>query len=120
MSITRCVALKFEPQLVRLVQVRLEGTRVLLERAEQAATLEQLLARHRVRLYLHGHTHRHILANLQPSGLPVILDSGCCAQKNGTWNLLTIDENGIQVDVYKYKTLSHSRKIAWTRGLKKD
>lgn len=44
MSSQRVLALKFEPQLVRLVQVRLKGARILVERAEQAPTLDQLLA----------------------------------------------------------------------------
>jgi len=85
---------------------------------ERGEALEQVVRNDlRIKAYLHGHTHRHIIADLQLSGLPVILDSGCCADKNGTWNLLTFDDHGMKVDVYKYKTLSHSREIAWTRGL---
>ena len=74
----------------------------------------------RIKTYLHGHTHRHTIANLQPSGFPVVLDSGCCAdRKKGSWNLLIIDDQGIQIDVYipKNNDWTHSRteKFAWTR-----
>ena len=42
-----------------------------------------------VRLYLHGHSHRHTIADLRPNHLPVILDSGCPSQKlQSTWNLI--------------------------------
>jgi 3',5'-cyclic AMP phosphodiesterase CpdA len=74
----------------------------------------------RIRLYLHGHTHRNIIADLQENGLPVILDSGCSADaKRGTWQLLTIDDMGIVVDVYRWENgWVHGRKesIAWKRG----
>lgn len=42
MRTKRSVALEFEPQAVKLVAIRQERGRVLVERAEQAATLEQL------------------------------------------------------------------------------
>ncbi len=34
-----------------------------------------------VNLYLHGHTHRHCIADLRQSGLPIILDSGSIIEK---------------------------------------
>lgn len=73
----------------------------------------------RIKAYLHGHTHRHILADLQASGLPVVLDSGCAADSHkGSWNLLTIDDEKMQVDVYKYESgwkVGRTEIIPWTR-----
>lgn len=55
-----------------------------------------------VKLYLHGHTHRHIVADLRPSSLPIVLDSGSTAQKKyGTWNLIDITEDGCDVSAYR-------------------
>ncbi len=67
-------------------------------------SLENLLQRHpKIRLYLHGHTHRHSIANLQPNGLPLVLDSGSCSQtKGGTWNLIDLKEEGCSVDSYQF------------------
>ncbi len=57
----------------------------------------------RIRLYLHGHTHRHSVADLQVSNLPIILDSGSCAQgKRGTWNLIDIDPEKCNISTYRW------------------
>lgn len=66
--------------------------------------LRALVERHpRIRFYLHGHTHRHTIADLRPSGLPIILDSGCPVQKtNATWNLLDLTENDCSVHAYQW------------------
>jgi 3',5'-cyclic AMP phosphodiesterase CpdA len=83
--------------------------------------LEAIVARDpRIKLYLHGHTHRHVIANLQPSGLPVVLDGGCVAHgEQGSWNLMTIDDKGIKIDVYRWAkhewAVARSEEIAWTR-----
>lgn len=82
--------------------------------------LEAILSKDtRIKTYLHGHTHHHSISNMQTSGLPVILDSGCCADsRNGSWNLLTIDDYGIQIDAYFWTdewTLSRTEKFTWTR-----
>jgi len=83
--------------------------------------LEALLRKEpRIKAYLHGHSHRHTIADLQPSNLPLILDGGACAE--GTWNLLTIDEKQIKIDVYRWKNswqLDRTEEIAWNRGLQK-
>lgn len=78
---------------------------------ERGDALERLLKRHpEVKMYLHGHTHRHTLANLQANRLPLILDSGSCAQtKKATWNLIDIEEDGCSVHVY-----------GWEEGWKKQ
>ncbi|HEY4255140.1 MAG TPA: hypothetical protein VGM34_02200, partial [Chlamydiales bacterium] len=63
---------------------------------------------------------RHVVANLQPSGFPVILDGGCVADaKRGSWNLLTLNTKGLLVDVYKWTNntwvIERSEEILWTR-----
>lgn len=72
---------------------------------ERGEALEHMLKKYpQIRLYLHGHTHRHTLANLQQSHLPVVLDSGSCVQKNQeTWNLIDLKDDGCTVHVYEWK-----------------
>ncbi|MDE3055951.1 MAG: metallophosphoesterase [Verrucomicrobiota bacterium] len=73
-----------------------ERLRALLERSPQ------------VRLYLQGHTHRHAIADLQESSLPILLDSGSCTQKEGSWNIIDLMSDHCAVSAY------HWRKGAWT------
>lgn len=55
-----------------------------------------------IKLFLHGHTHRHCIADLRNSHLPIFLDSGSTAQKEGgTWNLIDITAAGCDVEVFK-------------------
>lgn len=55
-----------------------------------------------VNLYLHGHTHRHCIADLRQSGLPIILDSGSIIEKKtGAWNLIELHEKEFSVEVFK-------------------
>lgn len=57
-----------------------------------------------IRFYLHGHTHRHCIADLRPNQLPIILDSGSTAHKAiGSWNMLEISEDGCSVHGYRWK-----------------
>lgn len=82
--------------------------------------LQELLKRHpRIRLYLHGHTHRHTIADLQVSNLPLILDSGSCAQgKKGAWNLIDLEPNGCTISTYRWDhnwTKTRTEEFAWTR-----
>lgn len=61
-----------------------------------------------VRLYLHGHTHRHTIADLRANKLPVILDSGCPIQKpQSSWNLIDCTDRGCSVKGF------HWDKGAW-------
>jgi Predicted phosphohydrolases len=71
----------------------------------RAAALRNIIQRFPcIKLYLHGHTHRHCIANLQSSGYPVILDSGSTTHKNhGSWHTLTFDEKGCHIDVFQWK-----------------
>ncbi len=68
--------------------------------------LKQVIERHpQIKLFLHGHTHRHCIANLQASGLPIILDSGSIAQnERGSWNLIDITDQGCEIEVYKVQS----------------
>ena len=56
----------------------------------------------RVNLYLHGHTHRHCIADLRQSNLPIILDSGSITEKKmGSWNLIELHEKEFWVEGFK-------------------
>ena len=65
--------------------------------------LKDLLERFpKIKLFLHGHTHRHCIADLRNSRLPIFLDSGSTARKEeGTWNLIDITASGCRVEVFK-------------------
>ncbi len=82
--------------------------------------LQQLLLQNpRIRLYLHGHTHRHTVADLQESHLPLILDSGSCAQgRKGAWNLLDLNSSGCTVSTYRWDhnwTKTRTEEFTWKR-----
>lgn len=87
---------------------------------ERGEALEQLIRRYpRISLYLHGHTHRHTIADLQADGLPIVLDSGSCAQgPRGAWNLIDIDQHGCTVSAYRWNNgwyKSRTEQCAWKR-----
>lgn len=73
----------------------------------------------RIRLYLHGHTHRHTVANLQVSNLPIVLDSGSCSQgRKGAWNLVDLSKEGCVVSTYRWDhqwVKTRVEEFAWTR-----
>jgi len=57
-----------------------------------------------VHLYLHGHTHRHTIADLRANKLPLILDSGCPIQKpHSTWNLIDCTDQGCNIKGYRWE-----------------
>lgn len=63
----------------------------------------------KIKLFLHGHTHRHTIADLRNSSLPIVLDSGSAAQKHGgTWNLIDINPNSCDVEVFKNQSGDNS------------
>lgn len=87
---------------------------------ERGENLQKILENDkRIKVYLHGHTHQHQIENLQSAGLPIVLDSGCCTDvKTGSWNVLTIDDEGIQIDIYGFEQqwkLIRAEKFQWTR-----
>lgn len=81
--------------------------------------LQKLLQRHpRIRIYAHGHTHRHTIADLQANQLPLILDSGCPAQGQGTWNLIDFASQGCTVTSYQWDNQwkpFRTEEISWKR-----
>lgn len=57
----------------------------------------------KVKFYLHGHTHRHCIADLRNAGLPIILDSGCTAhEEKGAWNLLDFNDDSCTVKAFRW------------------
>lgn len=85
---------------------------------ERSEALEALLRKHpQIRLYMHGHTHRNTIADLQPNNLPVVLDGGSSAE--GYWNLVDIDSKGCIVEAYQWDNSSwtpfRKEEILWTR-----
>ncbi|MBI2809855.1 MAG: metallophosphoesterase [Candidatus Melainabacteria bacterium] len=79
-----------------------ESSRKALLRKE---ALKKLLERFpKIKLFLHGHTHRHTIADLRSSHLPIMLDSGSAAQKGGgTWTQIAISAQGCEIEVFKNK-----------------
>ena len=69
-----------------------------------------------IHLYLHGHTHRHCIADLRASKLPVILDSGSCSHKDrGTFNVIELKKDVVSIEVYtKKERWTSNRKIEFT------
>ncbi|HSX10323.1 MAG TPA: metallophosphoesterase [Chlamydiales bacterium] len=87
---------------------------------KRGEALQQILQRHpRIRLYLHGHTHRHTIADLQLSDLPIVLDSGSCAQgRKGAWNLIDLKPHGCTISTYRWDhawTKTRTEEFPWTR-----
>ena len=66
-------------------------------------------------LYLHGHSHRHCIADLRANAFPIVLDSGSVGLKNASsWNLIDCEEKACRVRGYFFD----EEKKAW--GVKKD
>lgn len=76
-----------------------DSPRKTLERGRELQALIQSFPK--VKLYLHGHTHRHCIADLRNSELPIILDSG--SAPNGSLNLIDIDDRGVEVQVFAWE-----------------
>lgn len=71
----------------------------------RADALQKLLRGHpNVKLYLHGHSHRHCIADLRSCGYPVVLDSGSTARhREGTWNLLELFDDRCNITAFQHK-----------------
>ncbi|PIS00583.1 MAG: hypothetical protein COT84_06695 [Chlamydiae bacterium CG10_big_fil_rev_8_21_14_0_10_35_9] len=67
--------------------------------------LKKILEKHpNIKLYLHGHTHRETIADLRPSSLPIILDSGCTGdRKRGSFHIMDLKNDELELSVYKWK-----------------
>lgn len=70
----------------------------------RGSALRSLLEKHpNVRFYLHGHSHRHTIADLRANHLPIILDGGCIVRKlQWTWNLIDWTDNDFSVHAYQW------------------
>jgi len=82
-------------------------------RLKRGGELQSLIRREpKIHMYLHGHTHRHTLADLRENGLPLVMDSGSASHKShGTWNLLELSAHQCMVQVYSYdKNANHEWK----------
>lgn len=56
-----------------------------------------------IAFYLHGHTHRHSVADLRVNGLPIILESGSASHiENGSWNLLDISPKETRLQRFQF------------------
>jgi 3',5'-cyclic AMP phosphodiesterase CpdA len=56
-----------------------------------------------VAFYLHGHTHRHCIADLRASQLPIVLDSGSTSRADaGSWNLIELTQTGCAIQVFRW------------------
>jgi 3',5'-cyclic AMP phosphodiesterase CpdA len=75
------------------------------KRLERGKALQDLLQRFpQVKIYCHGHTHRQCLADLRPSQLPIILDSGSTAHRyQGSWHELNLSPEKLVTKVYSWK-----------------
>ena len=87
---------------------------------DRGEALQEILHQYpQIRLYLHGHTHRHAIADLQPNRLPILLDSGCCVQgKEGTWNLIDLLPDYCEATGYRWNGRwepFRSETIKWQR-----
>ncbi len=90
-----------------------ESPRKILQGAD---SLRRLLSCYpNVRFYLHGHTHRHCLADLRASQLPIVLDSGSTSlREQGSWNLLDLHSRGADVECFQYTNAADPTKTqAW-------
>lgn len=55
-----------------------------------------------VKIFLHGHTHRHSTSDLRASHLPLILDSGSTAKvQGGSWNFIEITDQDCIIESFK-------------------
>jgi 3',5'-cyclic AMP phosphodiesterase CpdA len=83
-----------------------------LHRSEQLCALVRRTPQ--IKLYLHGHTHRHIIADLRQSALPIIIDSGCSVHKEcATWNCIDIGNEGCDITVYNKTQKGHQAHFVW-------
>ncbi len=79
-----------------------DGPRRALKRREN---LCEILKNHpEVKLYIHGHTHKHSIADLRSSSLPIILDAGCASYaEQGTFNMIELENKSIKVETYSFQ-----------------
>ena len=91
-----------------------EGPRRSLKRSR---ILKKIIKEHpNIKIYLHGHTHRHNILDLRKKSLPLVLDSGSTAHNNiGKWNLLDIDKDDLEICVFEWE----KEKNRWIKSIDK-
>lgn len=56
-----------------------------------------------IKLFLHGHTHRRTIADLRPSGYPILVDSGSATNKRyGSWSLFDLSPHSLEIHPYRW------------------
>lgn len=70
-----------------------------------------------IKLYWHGHTHRKIIADLRPSGLPVILDPGSISYKKGSFFISDLSQDSLDLKSYHWVkshwVIEEERHFSW-------
>jgi len=87
---------------------------------KRGVALQEQIKRHpRIKLYLHGHTHRNTIADLQVSGLPIVLDGGsCCAGDKASFNVIDLANEGCSIAAYQWNgqwNQTRTETFPWTR-----
>lgn len=55
-------------------------------------------------LYLHGHTHKHAIADLRDSGYPIVLDSGSLSHNHlSFFNSIEVSDDNLNIQSLEYK-----------------
>jgi 3',5'-cyclic AMP phosphodiesterase CpdA len=68
-----------------------------------------------IKVYLHGHTHRHCLADLRVNDLPIISDTGSTSHRDrGAWNLFDFNAKGCEVQVFRWQDSSLWQPVSQT------
>ncbi len=82
-----------------------------LERSEE---LTALCKRHKkIKLYLHGHTHKPAIYDGRSEDLPIIIDSGSAVhQFSGGWNLIHCEDNSCSISPFTWTNGEWTRKQA--------
>lgn len=79
-----------------------ESPRKCLIRGDQLKEIIQSFPQ--IKIFCHGHTHQHSLADLQSDQLPIIIDSGCTPHRDdGFWNLINLSLGTIRVEVFSWE-----------------
>ncbi len=71
---------------------------------ERSEALASLCKRHKkIKLYLHGHTHKPTIYDGRPLDLPVIVDAGSAVhQFSGGWNLIQCEDKSCTITPYTW------------------
>jgi len=75
---------------------------------EGSSRLRALLKKHpNVKIYLHGHDHKHCLLDRRDEGLPICSDSGSCSMRGrATWNLIDLTHSKAELQVMNGELLA--------------